>query len=189
MSLKELAEIADHLATTIGILMGGGWVLYQYMIRRAGETGLSIDLLSTVSARPDGRRLLFLDVVFKNTGNARLDASVVSGDSLAEQFEGSVRFAGSLQLRKIEAPSLQAATHVDWWGKEPGLLTSALPEVNLLTEYTDASGVAEFFMEPGEEYHLGTAFVVDPGAYLAKAVFVGQREAEYWSRIVHVRVE
>ena len=143
MSLKDVAEIADHLATATGILLGGGWVLYQYVIRRSGETGLSIDILSNVSARPDGQRLLFLDVVFKNTGNARLDASVVSSDSLAEQFEESIRCAGSLQLRKIEPSPLQGATHVDWWGKEPELLAPALPEVvairrRLASRETDA---------------------------------------------------
>ena len=66
MGLKEVAEVANHLATAAGILMGGTWVLYQYVIRRSGETGLSIDIGRAVSGLSESQRLLFLDVTFKN---------------------------------------------------------------------------------------------------------------------------
>ena len=189
MNLKDAADVAEHLATAIGILVGGAWVLYQYVIRRSGQTGLSIGIEGTVSGFSQDRRLLFVDVSLKNTGNARLDASVASSEALANEFEGSIRFAGSLQLRRIRQPPAGVPTHIDWWEEGPGTLAAPLSEVDLFAEYTDADGVAEFFMEPGEEYHLGNAFVVEPAVYLAKAVFVGQRRAEYWSRIVQIRVE
>jgi hypothetical protein len=122
MSLKDLAEIIDHLATAIGILLGGGWVFYQYVIRRSGETGLSIDIRSTVSARPDGRRLLFLDVT-KNTA-MRGRRSVATSDSLAEQF--ARRSATLVRIPQGRALT-RKAPHVDWW-QEP--VWPALPEVN-----------------------------------------------------------
>src|SRR4029077_4147854 len=100
------------------------------------------------SGLSESQRLLFVDVTFKNTGNARLDASVAPSDLLAQEFEGSVHLAGSLLLRKIQAPAKDTIAHVDWWSGEPGILAAPLPEVDLLAEYTDANGVTEFFMEP-----------------------------------------
>ena len=61
-------------------------------------------------------------------------------------------------------------------------------EVNLLVEYTDENGIAEFFMEPGEEYELGNALWLKPGTYLAKIVFVGAEPSEYWGRILPIHV-
>ena len=190
MNLETVATIVDHLATAIAVVVGGGWIFYQYIVRRLGQTGISIDLIACVHPHTEGFRLVFLDVVLKNTGHTRLDASLASRFELARQFDDSVQFAGSLQLRRIEGPAPAAAAHVDWWENAPGVLGSlVIPEVNLLMEYTDEDERPDFFMEPGEEYHLGNAFLLSPGTYLAKVVFVGQGKREYWSRIAQVHVE
>lgn len=189
MLLKEFAETADHLATVVALLIGGGWVLYQYVIRRSGESGLYIDLNMQASDWKPGSKLVFIDVVLRNTGQRCIDATTDSPSSLEQQFEGSIRYAGSLQLRKVSSQASGAVVHIDWWDKSSGLLAQpVIPETDLLKEYTDQEGKVEFFLEPGEEYHLGNAFILEPGIYLAKIVFVGQRKAEFWGRIMKIDV-
>lgn len=171
MSLKEFAEIADHLATVVALLIGGGWVLYQYVIRRSGESGLSIDLNAQTSDWKPGSKLVFIDVVLRNTGQRCIDATTDSPSSLEPLFEGSIRYAGSLQLRKVNSQSSGAVAPIDWWDKSSGLLVQpVVPETDLLKEYTDQDGKVEFFMEPGEEYHLGNAFILEPGEVLSIGV-------------------
>ncbi len=189
MPLKDFAEIADHLATVVALLIGGGWVLYQYVIRRSGESGLSIDLKAQTSEWKPESKLAFVDVVLRNTGQRCIDATTDSPSSLEQQFEGSIRYAGSLQLRKLNSQASGAVAHIDWWDKSSGWLAQPIvPETDLLKEYTDQEGTVEFFMEPGEEYHLGNVFILEPGIYLAKIVFVGQRKAEFWGRIIKIDV-
>jgi hypothetical protein len=190
MSWKDCAEIAEHWATVVALLVGGGWVLYQYVIRRSGETGLAIDVTSRVTPHAGGRQFLFFEVTLKNTGQRRLDASRQSPSQLAGQYEGSVHRAGSLQVREVEALPAGKVSHLNWWaaGAE-GIGSFVVPEIDLLAEYTDPEGRIEFFMEPGEEYRLGSPLILNPGVYLAKIVFIGRRAQEYWSRIVPLVVE
>jgi hypothetical protein len=190
MDCKDLAEIAEHWATVFTLLVGGIWVLYQYVIRRSSQTGLAIDVASRSTPHAADRTFLFVDVTLKNTGQTRLDACRKSPSQLAELYEGSVHCAGSLQIRPIgELPEGKVA-YLDWWApgaERVGCLV--VPEINLLAEYTDREGQVEFFMEPGEEYHLGSPLVLYPGVYLAKVVFVGAGKHEYWSRIVPLIVQ
>jgi hypothetical protein len=188
---KDAPEMAEHIATVIALMVGGGWVLYQYVIRRSGETGLAITVKPRTACRDGNSRFVFLEVGLKNTGHRRLTASPNNQSQLQGEFERSIQFAGSLQLRSIDPAYSGPSTHVDWWdyGTSKMLRGLAVPEVNILREYTDPEDRVEFFMEPGESYRLGSTFILEPGVYLAKVVFVGKAKREYWSRIVPIRVE
>jgi hypothetical protein len=134
-------------------------------------------------------RLVFIDVVLTNTGQRRIDASTDSPSKMGPRFEASIRFAGSLQLRKVSPSAPAHPSHIDWWNPANGFLEPQnISETDLFKEYSDQNGRVEFFMEPGEKYNLGNAFYMEPGTYLAKVVIVGQRKDEYWGRIVKVEV-
>lgn len=189
MSPNDIAEFVYHIAAAVAVIVGGGWVLYQYLIRRAGETGIGISVEAVVSAWSDAERLVFLDVLLRNIGNARLDASAASSSDLESEFGKSIGYSGSVQLRRVNKLQPVKIGHLDWRSESSGLSPlEGVPEVDLLKEYRDKQGRVEFFMEPGEEYHFGNAFILEPGTYLAKVVFVGKRPVEYWSRTVQVQV-
>jgi hypothetical protein len=182
---EQWAAIVEHWVTVVALVVGGAWVVYQYVIRRSGETGLSIAVSHEVAQYADGRRFVFVDVGLKNTGPTMLQASGKSAAELRDAFEGSVSYAGSLQIFAFDPLPAGAVAHLDWWGSGTASGHEAVPEINLLDEYNNADGqYVEFFMEPGEEYHLGSALVLLPGSYLAKVAFVGSDVQEYWSRIV-----
>jgi hypothetical protein len=62
--------------------------------------------------------------------------------------------------------------------------------ISVLYEYSRADQRIDFFMEPGEKYGLGHLFLLPPGHYAAKLVFIGERAtaAEYWSRMFYFYV-
>ena len=175
---------AEHLATIAGLLLGGGWAVYQFWLKRADETGLSIALVATTlpaNGKPLAR-VVSMTVTLKNTGYRRIVAHTMMTEEIRKAFEDSVLFAGDLQIRKIL--SGPAPAQVDWWDRHSTTLGVPLfGPINLLAEYTDADWNNDFFMEPGEEYSLGACLILQPGAYVAKFVFVGERpEVDFWSR-------
>jgi len=190
VTFKEKVEIAQSLVTIVAIVLGGGWALYQFFIRRAAETGLQIEVQPSTMLWNEILRYVFVDIAFKNTGQRRLDASADAAKTLETLHAGTVHYPVSLQIRRVVAPPSYVG-HVDWWSNGANILSElVIPEVRLLTEYLDDQGKTGFFMEPGEEYHFGTALLLEKGAYMGKVVFVGSRgRAEYWSRIFAFAVE
>src|SRR5262245_33813535 len=116
MDWTTVAEVVDHFVTAIAIVVGGGWVLYQYVIRRAGESGLSIEVETMVTPDASGSSRIFIDVRLKNSGQRRLEASTRAGAELATEFENSVGCAGSLQIRQTVAGA--GPLHLDWWSNQ-----------------------------------------------------------------------
>jgi hypothetical protein len=56
--------------------------------------------------------------------------------------------------------------------------------IDVLEEYCDeAKHMTDFWLEPGESYHIGSPLLLSPGSYLAKATFVGKKTDDYWSRV------
>ena len=83
---KDWAEIAEHWVTVLALFAGGGWVLYQYVIRRSEATALSISVSNQVSEYADDRRLVFVDVVLRNTGLISLEASTKTSDEIFREY-------------------------------------------------------------------------------------------------------
>ncbi|MGD1084987.1 MAG: hypothetical protein ABSA47_09600 [Verrucomicrobiota bacterium] len=63
-------------------------------------------------------------------------------------------------------------------------------EVDLLEECELAGGTPGFWIEPGDECHLGKALVLARGDYLFKFHFIGSNtREEFWSRIMYMRID
>jgi hypothetical protein len=199
----EFGDNAKDLADVVALFLGGGWVLYQYGVRRSGESGLSIG--TEVRSKPftNGLHLVAMEVALKNTGNCRITAKPdeLSATELGD-LEHSIRYSCDLQIRRVR-DHVSHGRDVRWWEGEELDDLSPAGHIDLLIEYTrpdddttrgarvgerpDGSRgmVNDFFMEPGEEYSLGRAVVLRPGHYLAKIVFLGNRNiAEFWSRTI-----
>jgi hypothetical protein len=185
-------------ATGLAILAGGGWTLYQFALRRAFESALSIDchILTEPwkghSGEPskDEHFVVAIDVVFSNIGNRSIFAPCKLKPKDVRAYEGAAKYPADLQIRRL--PEKAEVGFVGWWYKKQKLqfIRSIPRHVPLLYEYTTKNGKVDFFMEPNEKYTLGTIFILPRGHYAAKIVFVGERKgaAEYWSRILYFPV-
>jgi hypothetical protein len=190
-TLSDYADLVEPIFKVLALLLGSSWVLYLYFTGRSGETGLLIEVVpKTVSAK-ETLRVVFLDVMPPPPAPCRVDASRTHPGELAPKFDKSINYAGSLKIRRIQVRVDARPSHVDWWGDDnPSIGAETVSEINLLDEYTaDEEIPPDFFMEPGEEYHLGACVLLPAGMYLAKVVFVGGRNREFWSRIVSFCVE
>lgn len=172
--------------TVLGTLVAAVWTLYLFLLRGSFETSLSIDISVDTQAR-GGQFVVFLEITLQNVGGRRITAPPALSEKQIEDYEDSVKYPCDLQLRAIDS-SFSGPQFVGWWSRR-GLLINIqnIPQhVSALYEYTRSDHAVDFFMEPGEKYVLGHIFVLPPGNYVAKVVFVGERAtaAEYWSRII-----
>jgi hypothetical protein len=187
LTLSTPGNVKDAV-TALALLIGGGWTLYQFALRRSFESCLSIDV--AVTTAPSGELFaISIDTTLHNTGNRRIAAPAVLTAAQITSYEESIAYPCDLQIRRV--PDI-ANGFVDWWSsKAPLIPVPNVPEhISLLYEYSRRDGDVDFFMEPAEQYHLGAVFVLPPGHYLAKVVFVGSRGAasEFWSRIISFHV-
>jgi hypothetical protein len=181
------AERTDHAITALGILVGGGWTFYQFILRKAFESALSIDY----SVRTEPRKnqfAVFFEVIFANIGNRRITAPFNLTEDQVIDYEHSIEYPADLQVKRL-ADDFDGPNFVGWWSKSGALENiDGLPShISLLFEYSRSDGKVDFFMEPKERYSLGSILVLPAGHYAAKIVFVGERAqaAEFWGRIVY----
>ena len=95
------AEKFSSSVTALGILVGGSWTLYQFVLRRAFESALSIDyVLRTEHAGMTAKNCAaFLDVVLENIGNRRITAlGKLSQDQINVRFQH--RANGKIRLHR-----------------------------------------------------------------------------------------
>jgi hypothetical protein len=176
---------AEHAAKVIAILAGGVWVLYQFLLRRAFESTLSLDV--TVTAVPSGNLYrAFVEIAIANTGNRRIYSAKKLSEKQKTEYEASIEYPCDLQIRNVGAPNAKCF-YWDWWAAPEERLAhlSRNDHVSVLSEFSLNDRTLDFFMEPGEKYRLGHLFELPAGYYAAKVVFVGARAgaSEYWSRI------
>jgi len=192
LSPKDVSDAATALA----LLVGGGWTFYQFALRKSFESALQIE--SAVATEPMGANFVVsIDVVLSNIGNRRIGVPRRLPAEDIVHYENSVKYPVDLQVRAL-ATDLPCPAFAGWWPEGHSLKTiTGIPRhISLLYEYSEpnekdaAITEYDFFMEPGEKYHLGTVFVLPAGHYVAKVVFVGERStaAEYWSRTAYFRV-
>ena len=143
--------------------------------------------------------MVFLDVVLTNEGKRKLEAKRVPANHVAYKDTGEVlKYSCGVELRKIQTSLILTNKSLDWF-TDTNLLQcpAGIPaEVDLLGEYeladrSDPStyGTAAFWIEPTEQYHLGTTLILPKGDYLLKMHFIGNdTDEDFWSRIVYMQV-
>src|SRR5437879_11418233 len=67
-TLKIIAETIQSGVITLGLLVGGCWAFYKYIIQREFETALDIDLTTNVPKKGEREGVTFIDVVLHNRG-------------------------------------------------------------------------------------------------------------------------
>lgn len=149
---------------------------------------MEVNLSATSASYGNDLFLVFLDVTCKNKSIVRLIASRNERPVFSDnaRLDGEVvNYSLDLQLRQV-APGLTKYHTLDWWSndKEAEQWGPCLVELDLLEDYeVPETGLTDFWMEPGEAYHLGACLVVPAGNYLAKVTFVGDGGAsEFWRR-------
>ena len=182
----SLAQAVQNWATAIAILVGGAWAYYRFGIKRESETALAIDLAHSIV--PYGSNyLVVFDVCLENKGLVRLGAKRNRLDAYEDHAE-VLAYSVNLLLRPVP-PSLIPGSRIGWFDSETD--KSPRPddvELDLVAEY-EIDGETDFWMEPGENYHVGATVVLSAGEYLAMVTFVGDRsDSEFWRRMFLVQV-
>ena len=189
-----------HLTISIATVVAGAWVFYVFVIERNTQAHLALDLRVTISTNSPSftdRRLVFLDVVLTNVGKRKLEAS--RAKPAYQDPAETLDYSCGVEMRKIQTPLTETNKLLEWFEETNQLQCPVgIPdEINMLEEYEvpDTPDLAtttwtpNFWIEPSEQYHLGTALILPKGDYLARVHFIGTHGKEdYWSRIVFVQI-
>lgn len=182
----SLAQAVQNWATAIAILVGGAWAYYRFGIKRENETALAIDLAHS-SIPYDSNYLVVFDVCLDNRGSVRLGAKRKRKPAYKDREE-VLAYSVNLLLRPVP-PGSTPRSRIAWFECETD--KSPRPddvELDLVAEYEKARET-DFWMEPGENYHVGATVVLSAGKYLAMVTFVGDRsDDEFWRRTFLVQV-
>jgi hypothetical protein len=187
-------EGIKNCAETLAIFVGGAWAVWRFWIRRERETTLDIDLTPQTIPRVDGRFVVFLDVTFTNRSAVRLSAKRLryngtpSSPYAYSDDDEKLKYSGSLLLRKLPADAPPDA-QIPWFSDAPNNSPRADDiQEDVFYDY-EISGETDFWMEPGECYHCGIIFVLNPGLYHVMVTFIGNTsDDEFWRRIFILRV-
>ena len=175
-------DIYNALAS-LAILVGGGWALYHFVLRREGESGLQIEFNVQDEDAVGIAQLKTVEVNIKNIGKRKLEldqnANITAGE---EESEESFRHPFSLKIRNITG----ALNNFDCydWSRFNFSHKNSDQEYDLLIGYDKTV----FFAEPGEEYSFLKIINLAPGDYLLKATFIGKRDYEYWQRVRYLHI-
>jgi hypothetical protein len=194
---------------TFAILLGICGAVYQFVLRRAFESALLIDVTVSTNGYDASRVATHLQVRLKNIGNRRIRTPEELSKDQIEEYEHSIVYPCDLSVRRVTSDLPAPVGHlipepefVSWWRRAAAAAHSRVPSserpvleevgnhISLLEEYSDRYSKIDFFLEPNEEYYFSNLLVLPPGHYLAKIVFVGTRAAaaEYWSRIAYFHI-
>ena len=185
---KAAAEVFDHTVVPMAALIGGIWVLFRFVKERTNQAALKIAVAQRSTPFKD-KHLVAIEVSLENKGKTRIVAKIKrSKDGLA--FDDTVeklRHCCELQIKKFREDQPPPVGHVDWF--ETGIveyIPGLNAEINMLTEYENPEkrNEVDFYMEPGEAYHLEAPVVLPAGIYLAKVSFVATGgDRNFWSRV------
>jgi hypothetical protein len=187
-TFKNLTEILNNLTVTVAAVIGGLWAVDRIKKERTDEAALEM-AVSVRSTPVENAHLAVFTVRLTNTGRTKIEAkSRRDGEfTFSEDGEQSekLRYACSLQVRKLDATAIHGAQRLNWFGGGPWrdvLLSPEGPEINVLLEYEnpERNNVVEFWMEPGETYRLGVPVILERGAYLGKLTFVAAPQERGW---------
>jgi hypothetical protein len=185
------SEEVKRFVETLAVLVGGGWALYRFVLRRESKPALDVGLTYQAIPEKEGRFLAFFDVTLTNKSTCQVMARIrkIGQPAFSDRSE-VLQHSCSLLLRRVNE-GLAHEGQVRWFpdanAKSP--LASDIV-ANLLDEYEDeAEGIPDFWMEPSESYHLCVGVILQPGVYLAMVTFVGeQSDDEFWRRLFIIQI-
>ncbi|HEY2712436.1 MAG TPA: hypothetical protein VGI60_07970 [Chthoniobacterales bacterium] len=183
------AEAISKWATTVAIVGTGVWAVFHFYIAREGQTAVTIDIVSSsIPYNNNGTYLVTFDVTLANNGHVAIRANREIRPAYTDKDE-VVLYGGDLLVRRI-SDQLKSGDMVAWFvddhEKSP---KRADLESDLLRIFRADDGTTDFWIEPGEAYHLTSSFVLEAGTYLAIVTFVSDRSSEdLWRRVAVVSV-
>jgi hypothetical protein len=182
--LKIWSEIIQNFAVASAVAVGGIWTLSTFVFQRSHETALKLEM-TTTQARCDGvSYLVFFEVALTNLSRRMIEAQAKSYDAggakpVYKDLEEQLSHACSLQIRRIKT-RIPNETSLDWFEKAAHLEPVGV-EINMISDYEiSRTGEIDFWIEPGESYHLGRTIVLPPGNYLAMLTLVGTDSQHVW---------
>jgi hypothetical protein len=196
MSIAEVIEsswwtVAKDGTLILAALIGGIWALFRFAGERTFQAALDI-AIDYLTAAEAGTYLVHFDVALTNPGKTRLSAkSAREGGWAFNDGPEQLRHSCGLQIMRLQVPPGAAPIGIDWFEGPYLTPVPGVPELNLLVEYEDPkrNNAVDFWLEPGECYHLGRTVVLQPGHYLAKVAFIGSAgDDNFWSRVQYVQV-
>lgn len=191
-----------HLTIGISTIVAGIWIYHLFISERNAQPHLGMDVKITISTNSPAlgeRRLVFLDLVLNNEGKRKLEAKEVPTDQIAYQDPGeTLQYPCGIQVREIQTSLIQTNKSLDWFNDTNQLKCPfGIPdEIDMLGEYelidtnkSSQPGTPEFWIEPTEQYHLGTTLILPKGDYLIRTHFIGNNaDEDFWSQITYMQV-
>jgi hypothetical protein len=191
-----------HLTIIIATIVAGYWTYHLFIAERHTQAHLALGVGITISTNSPvlgDKRLVFLDVILTNTGKRKLEAKRVPANQAAyKDQEEVIKYSCGVQVREIQTSLILTNKSLDWFADTNYLRCPVgIPEeIDMLGEYELANssdpsiyGIPAFWIEPNEQYHLGTALILSKGDYLLKIHFIGNySDEDFWSRIVYMQV-
>jgi hypothetical protein len=183
----SLADAAQKWASVAAIVVGGIWAFYRFGLRREREPALGIDLSFTTVPYNSTSYLVAFDLTLANKGSVRLRAKRKRSPAYSDKDE-ALKYSCDLMLRAVST-TLQPGSQVTWFSA----LDQRSPregdiELDLISEH-ELDGDTDFWMEPNETYHVGTALILQAGIYLVMVTFVGDAsDGDFWRRLFVIQV-
>jgi hypothetical protein len=160
-------------------------------LHRESATALAIELGHTDFKYANAEYLVTFDVTVRNMGQVRLtirrDRNPAYPRADTEDSE-TLKYGADLLIRRVP-DGAGAGESIQWFSSEQA--TSPVEgdlECDLAGEY-ELGGKTDFWMEPGESYHLSTTRVLTTGCYLAMVTIIGDSsDREFWRRLYLIQV-
>ena len=183
----SLADAAQKWASVAAIVVGGIWAFYHFYLRREREAALGIDLSFITVPYNSTSYLVAFDLTLANKGSVRLRAKQKRCPAYSDKDE-KLKYSCDLILRAVPT-TLQPGGQVTWFSEpDPKSPREGDIELDLISEH-ELNGKTDFWMEPNETYHVGTALVLQAGTYLVMVTFVGDASDEdFWRRLFVIHV-
>jgi hypothetical protein len=184
-------SIVDAISKCVSILavVGGAvWTVVHFYQRRESQTALTIDMAATSMEYSGSLHLVNFDVCLTNKGQVDVRAERKIRPAYEDNDE-RIDYGGELLIRRI-ASGLMANHAIDWFTEDHQHSPESTDlQSDLLRVFRNAEGLTDFWMEPGESYHLSSAYALERGNYLVMITFVGNRgPTDFWRRLFLVQV-
>lgn len=184
------------------ILVAGVWALHRFVLTRAGQSFLQVNVEAEVIESTANLVLVAVYVTLENKGETRINARKGDRAYLYDDEWDRCKHAGTLKIRPI--PQANKELSFDWYSLDPmpcalrrSTLKDApgdvkeregdLEQINYLGDSQDSEvdfDQVDFWIEPHETYTLAVPVWLQPGLYAIKAYFLGKElwhgEEEYW---------
>lgn len=217
--LKERAEIWKTALEATALLVGGAWLFWVFVLNRTNEAALTIGTTPVRCIPQSDNFIVFFEVTFENLGKVKIGAQpnkieyAVKVDKnkegekkpkkLLKAYDPNIEtldFSVSLLLRPIPKPGYfqpfapeagKRDKMFDWFTEmnAQGKPADLVAELNLIDSFDVDDEEVNFWIEPGETYHLPVTLLLKPGIYLGLITFIGHRgEFEMWRRSILLQV-